>query len=205
MACQPVHASRSCLGSRLSDRILLRSSRSLQLCRPAGAILALPVGAFHAGDDAGQLFALLGIGGRGDGEREFEQLDFARRDRIELQPVEPRQLLGILHGGGDGALVELGRQGFGVVGDVGGLDPVRACRVDAQDEQLLLHVIDKLAGFLGGRLARRATRQGRQGASKAHHAANRHVYTLARAFCALICGCAGVMLASDYPPDIAGT
>src|ERR1035438_5390152 len=42
MACQPVQASRSCLGSRLSARILLNSSRSLQLSGPLGQYLPLP-------------------------------------------------------------------------------------------------------------------------------------------------------------------
>src|SRR4051794_37146436 len=42
MACQPVQASSCVLGSRLSGRMLLRSSRSLQLSGPAGQYLPLP-------------------------------------------------------------------------------------------------------------------------------------------------------------------
>ena len=50
----------------------------------------------------------------------FEQLDLARGDGVELEAVEAGGLLGILDGGGDGALVQFGGDGFGVVGDVGG-------------------------------------------------------------------------------------
>src|ERR1017187_8673420 len=42
MACHPVQASRSCLGSRLSARVLLNSSRSLQLSGPLEQYLPLP-------------------------------------------------------------------------------------------------------------------------------------------------------------------
>ena len=101
-------------------------------------------------DDAGQFLALLGIGGRGEGERELEKFEFAGGDGVELQPVEARGLLGIVDGGGDGLLVEFGGDRLGIVGDVGGLDPVGAAGVDAENEELLFRVIDELAGLFGG-------------------------------------------------------
>ena len=103
-------------------------------------------------DDARQLLALLGIGGRGDGERELEQLDLARGDGVELESVEARGLFGVVDGGGDRLFVELGGDGLGIVGDVGGLDPVGAAGVHAQEEELLFRVIDELAGLFGGSL-----------------------------------------------------
>ena len=133
MACQPVQASSSSLGSRLSREDLAEFLEVLAALGAAGAILALAVRAFHAGDDAGELLALLGVGGRGDGEGELEQFDLAGGHGIELQTVESRGLLGVVDGGGDGPLVEFGGEGFGVVGDVGGLDPVGAAGVDAEE------------------------------------------------------------------------
>ena len=96
------------------------------------AVLALAVRAFHAGDDAGEFLALLGIGGGGDGEGELQELDLAGGDRIELEAVESGGLFGVVDGGGDGALVELGGEDLGVVGDVGGLDPVGASGIDVR-------------------------------------------------------------------------
>ena len=136
MACQPVQASSNFLGSRLSAMILLSCFEVLAALRAAGAILAFAVSAFHAGGDAGQFLALLGIGGGGDGEGEFEQLELAGGDGVELEAVEAGGLLGIVHAGVDGALVEFGGDGFGIVGDVGGLDPVGAAGVDAEEEQV---------------------------------------------------------------------
>ena len=163
MACQPVQASSSCLGSRLSAMILVRSSMILAACGAAGAILAFAVGAFHAGGDAGQFLALLGIGGSGDGEGELEQLELAGGDGVEGEAVEAGGLLGVVDVGVDGALVELGGDGFGVVGDVGGLDPVGAGLIDAQDEQFLLGIVDEFAGVLGGGLGGGAGGEERRG------------------------------------------
>ena len=70
----------------------------------------------------------LGSDGRGDGERELEQFDLAGGDGVEFEPVEARGLLGVVDGGGDGLFVEFGGDGLGIVGDVGGLDPVGAAR-----------------------------------------------------------------------------
>src|ERR1051326_4237296 len=42
MACQPIQTSRSTLGSRLSARVSLSCSRSLQLSGPLGQYLPLP-------------------------------------------------------------------------------------------------------------------------------------------------------------------
>ena len=50
-----------------------------------------------------------------------------RRDIVrQLQRIEARGLLGQLDGGVDGALIGLGGEGLGIVGDVGGFDPVGA-------------------------------------------------------------------------------
>ena len=94
--------------------------------RAIGAILAFAVSALHAGEDAGQVGALLGIGGSGDGERELQQFHLSIGDRIEFQAIEFGGLLGVVDRGIDGALIELGGDGFGIVGDVGGLDPIGA-------------------------------------------------------------------------------
>ena len=60
-----------------------------------------------------------------------------------LELAEARGLLGQLHGGRDLLLVGLGRQNFGVVGDEGGLDPVRARLLHGKLQQLGLRPIDK--------------------------------------------------------------
>ena len=94
----------------------------------------------------------------------FSSLILRAVTRVELEAVEARGLLGVVHGGVDGALVELGGEGFGIVGDVGGLDPIGACRVDAEDEQLLLGVVDELARLFGGGFGVGAGSQGGEGA-----------------------------------------
>jgi hypothetical protein len=97
--------------------------------RPGGTVLALAIGAFHAGRDAGELLAFVWIGGRGEGQGELQQRDFARRLRVELEAGELRRFLSVVHGGIDGALIDLGGHGFRIVRDIGGFDPVGAARV----------------------------------------------------------------------------
>ena len=180
MACQPVQASCSCFGVAAFGQDLAELFEVLAAFRAAGAVLALAVGAFHAGDDARQFLALLGIGGGGEGEGELEQFDLAGGDGVELEPVEARGLLGVVDGGGDGLLVELGGDGLGIVGDVGGLDPVGAGGVDAEEEELLFGVVDEFAGLFGGCLGVRGECHGGEGTRDARCCTNLHASTLAR-------------------------
>ena len=152
----------------------------MQLAGTAGAVLALAVSAFHAGDDAGQFLALLGIGGSGDGEGELEQFELAGGDGVEFEPVEAGGLLGVVHGGGDGPFVEFGGDGLGIVGDVGGLDPVGAGGVDAEEEEFLLGVVDEFARLLGGCLGVGGECHGGEGTRGAGYCTNLHASTLAR-------------------------
>ena len=115
-----------------------------------GAKLALAVRTFHFGDDARQLLAFLRVGGSGDGERKLQQLELARGNRVELEPVEACGLFGVIDSRGYRALIQLGRQDFGIVGDISGFDPVGAGGIDAEDQELLLDIIDELAGLFGG-------------------------------------------------------
>ena len=60
------------------------------------------------------------------------------------EAIEARGLLGILDSGGDGALIQLGGERFGIVGDVGVLDPIRARGIDALPRPMLF------CGYLRG-------------------------------------------------------
>ena len=60
----------------------------------------------------------------------------------------------------------LAARSLGVVGDVGGLDPVGAGGVDAEDEQFLLGVVDELAGLFGGGLGVGGEGQGGEATSR---------------------------------------
>ena len=149
-------------------------------CRAAGAVLALAVSALHAGHDACQFLALPGIGRGGDGERKLEQFELAGGFGVEFEPVEARRLLGVGNGGGDRLFVELGGDGLRIVGDVGGLDPVGAGGVYAQEQEFLFRVMDEFAGLFGGGLrVRRQCHRG-QGTGDACCCANLHAFTLAR-------------------------
>jgi hypothetical protein len=132
---------------------------------------------FETGGDARQLFAFLGILGGGDGEREFEQFELARGGRVEAEAVEAGGLLGILHLGVDGALVDFGGEGFGVVGDVGGLDPVGAAGIDIQGEQVPLGLIGEFARVIGRRLWAASGKSGEE-RSEAQNCLNLHAYTV---------------------------
>ena len=86
---------------------------------------------------------LLGVGGRGEHQRNFQEQHLARQVGGQFQAVEAGCLLGEIHLRGNGALVRLGRQDFRVVGDVGGLHPIGAAGVYTEFQQLGFGVLDK--------------------------------------------------------------
>ncbi len=149
-------------------------------CRAAGAILALTVSALHAAHDACQLLALRGIGGGGDGEGELEQFELACGHGVEFETVEARGLLGVGHGGGDGFFVEFGGDCLGIVGNVGGLDPVGAGGVYSQEEEFLFGVVDEFARLFGSCLGVGGECHRGEGARGARYCTNLHASTLAR-------------------------
>ena len=160
MACQPVQASSSCLGSRLSASVLLELvPESLQVSGPPGQYLPLPY--MPSMPVTMRVSSSLSLGSDGVAmvSESLRSLSLRAVTGSSAEAVEARGLLGVIHGGGDGAFVDLGGQGFGVVGDVGGLDPIGAAGLDAQRQQLLLGVVDELAGLLGGGFAPGATGQ----------------------------------------------
>ena len=121
----------------------------LAALRAVGTVLAFSVGAFQGGGDAGQLLAFFGVVGGREDQRSLEQLDFARRHRIEAEAVETGGLFGEIHLGVDGTLIELGGDGFGVAGDVSIFDPVGARRIDVENEQFLLRIVNEDTGLFG--------------------------------------------------------
>ena len=78
------------------------------------------------------------------------------------------------------ALIELCGQKLGVVGDVGGLDPIGAGGVDAEEEELLFGVVDEFARLFGGCLGVGGECHGGEGTRGAGYCTDLHDSTLAR-------------------------
>ena len=114
----------------------------------SGAVLAFAVGALHPRGDPGQFPALLGIGGRGQREREFQQFHLARQLRRQRQLVEPRGLLGEGYRGRDRPFVGVRRQQFRVARDVGRVNPVRALVHRGEFQHPGLRLLHELSRFL---------------------------------------------------------
>ena len=148
----------------------------------AGAVFSLSVGTFQTGGDARQLLALFGIFGSGEGERGFEQLELAGGGGIQAEAFEAGGVLGICHLRVDGALVDFGVDGFGIVGDVGILDPVGAAGIDIESEQVPLGVFREFARVIRRGFGRARIESGEE-RSEAQNCLNLHAYTVAH-FCA---------------------
>ncbi len=96
----------------------------------AGAVFALSISAFHAGDDARELLTFLRVGGRRHGERKPEELHLAGEVVGQCKTVESLRLLHQIDRRVDRPLIGLGSQGLGIVRDVVVLDPIGAAGVD---------------------------------------------------------------------------
>ena len=156
-----VQASSSCLGSRLSAMILVSASMSLQLSGPLGQYLPLPyVPSMPA---AMRVSSSLSLGSEGVARvsEAFSSLILRAVTGSSVEAVEARGLLGVIDRGVDGALVDLGGDGLGVVGDVGVFDPVGAAGVDIEGEEFLLGVVGEFAGLVGRGLRARRRRRAR--------------------------------------------
>ena len=112
-----------------------------------GAILALAVAALHPGCDPGQLLALLGIGRRGDGQRQLEELQLALQVGRELQLLESGRLLHKIDGRRDRPLVRPRGQNFRVPGNEIGLDPTGSPGLGDQVGQSRFHVVQEGLGL----------------------------------------------------------
>ena len=126
------------------------SSRSRHLSVPFGQYFALPVGPFESGDEAGQLLALLRIGGRRERQRVLEETNLARDIVGQPRPIKARRLLGVLGGGRDHPFVGARRQDLSVVGDVRRLHPARARRFVCEREKSRLGLCDERLCLRGG-------------------------------------------------------
>ena len=131
MACQPVQASAQFLGVAAVARILLRSSRSRHLSCLVGQYLPFAVGAFQAGGESRDLVGFVGIGRRREGRGRASAASSCAADGRQRDASNWSRFLRVLHRSVDARLVQLGGEGFRVVGDVGRFDPVGAAGIDA--------------------------------------------------------------------------
>ncbi len=114
------------------------------------AVLALAVEALELRGDAGQLRALLRIARRRQRGGHAQQVQHARGVRVQpLHVLEARGLLDGLVQVGHHLLVHHGRVPLGVVGDVGGLDPLGRGLPRPQPLEILVHSGGELASILG--------------------------------------------------------
>ncbi len=126
--------------------------------------LAPTVGRLHAGCDAGELLALLRVGGGGEREGELQERELAGDVGVEGDAVEARRLLGEAGGQLHPALARLGGDELGVPGDEVRGDPVRAFGGDRGREELLFGLLDEGLCVGGGRgLGDRGHRDEREG------------------------------------------
>ncbi len=107
-------------------------------------ILALAVDPFHLGEDPGKFRRLLLVRGGGNRKRQLQQQHLPGQVRRQVHAVESRGLLDQLRGGGHPAIVGLCRDALGVVGDVGGADPVGQRGIRGKLEQLRVRALEEL-------------------------------------------------------------
>src|ERR1019366_5203577 len=144
MACHPRQASSNSAGFRPLAIRRVRSSRSRQTLAPGGQYLPLPY--VPSMEAAMRVSSSLSLGSTGVARvsDSFSSLILRATSAGQLERIEPRGFLRQVDGGVDEAFIGLGGQGLGVVGDVGGLDPVGALALDRQRQQPGLGVCDEL-------------------------------------------------------------
>ena len=117
---------------------------------PGGAPLAATVVALHPGCDLAQLPALIRVFRGGQHDRSLEDLDLPPKLGGQLDVVEAAGGLGVLHGLDRRPFAQHGRDGLGVLGDVGRLDPRRPRGRVVQLGEGFVGLGDEGASLLGG-------------------------------------------------------